>query len=270
MNRNKPDKESVQTGDPITKEKKMKNKEAIRNRSRKVSLFTTLSAGLLITAIALISQPFSADAQGRFGTPGTPDEIVQILTDRLDMTTEQAEAIRPILEERDLKRKEVWQKGGADRWTNRTEMQKLRLETEEKLGEILTEDQLEEYLEFRQEQRGTMKRGKFRGDRMGKGLNRTPEQAIERLTWKLDLTEEQAAVIQPIIEDSFEKRREVFDRYWNQNQNVRQAKRAEMQAIGDETHEQLSTILNDEQMEDLDRIRELKRSGMGKRGNCRL
>jgi flagellar motility protein MotE (MotC chaperone) len=99
---------------------------------------------------------------------------------------------------------------------------------------------------------------------MGKGFNRTPEQVITRLTDRLVLTEEQAAEIEPIIKESIEKKREVFDKYGEKRQEFRQTMRDEMQAIGDETHKQLSNILTDEQIEDLRTIKEERRARMNK------
>ena len=238
-----------------------------RNRTGKGSFLAAMAAGLLIAALALTMQPTSADARGFFGQQRSPDQIVERLTDRLDLTAEQVEAIRPVIEEKVLKMNEIRENTGADRQAARTEIQKLRWNTERTLDEILTDEQLEKYLELRQKRHGGMNRGKQHSGRMGKGLNRSPEQAIARLTDRLDLTDEQAAEIRPIIEETMEKRRAVFDKYGDQRQTTRQAMSSEMQAIGDETHEQLAPILTDEQMEELDAIQEERRARADKRMN---
>jgi len=149
----------------------------------------------------------------------------------------------------------------------RTEMQKLRWDTEIKMNEILTEEQVEKYLELRQDQRDRMSKGKFRGGKMHGAYNKTPEQVIERLSGRLNLTEEQAVEITPIIQESIEKKRLIFDKYGAERQNTRQAMRAEMQTVGDETEAELSTLLTDEQMEDLRTFRDQKRARMDKRMN---
>ena len=259
MNRNNQIKDSAEDKNYLKKEDRMKTLLNIKSGISRNSLYITMAAGLFITALALIAQPFSADARGRFGFQKSPDQIMERLTDRLDLTEEQAEAIRPLIEEKVMKMNAIRDKNGTDRWTVRTEMQKLRWDTEIKLNEILTDDQIEKYLELRQENRG-----KFRSSRMGRGFNKTPEQVIARLTERLDLTEEQAAEIEPIIKESLDKKREIFDKYGENRREVRQAMRNEMQAIGDETHEQLSTILTDEQIEDLNTLKEERRARIDK------
>jgi Spy/CpxP family protein refolding chaperone len=260
MNRNNQIKDAAEDKNHLKKEETMKTTLNIKNRTTRNSFYIVLATGLFIIALALLTQPFSAEARGRFGFQKSPEQIMERLTDRLDLTEKQVEAIRPIIEEKVLRMNEMREKSGTDRLAVRTEMQKLRWDTEIRLNEILTDEQIEKYLELRQENRGKFYRGKFRGNRMGKGFNRTPEQAITRLTDHLDLTEEQAAEIEPIIKESLERKHEVFDKYGEKRREVRQAMRDEMQAIGDETHKQLSNILTDEQIEDLRTLREERRS----------
>jgi len=242
----------------------MKTKLNIKNRNIRKSLYITLAAGLSIIALALVTHPFSVEAKGRFGFQKSPEQIVERLTDRLGLTEKQAEAIRPIIEDKVLKMNEIKEKSGTERRAVRTEMQELWWDTKIKLNDILTDEQIEKYLELRQKNHGKFYKGKFRGDRMGKGHNRTPEQVITRLTDRLDLTEEQAAEIEPIIKESLERKREVFDKYGEKRQAVRQAMRDEMQVISDETHKELSHILTDEQSEDLRTLKEERRARMDK------
>ncbi len=222
--------------------------------------FAAVAAFCIAIAIGLISQPFTAEAQGPFGPARSSDEVVQLLTDRLDLTEEQAAALRPVIEEKVQRRNEIWENAGSDRRAVRVEMQKLRWDTEKKLGDILTDEQVESYLEFRQEQRAVMGREKFRGPGMDRGLDKTPDQIIDRMKVRLDLSEEQAAEVQPIIEESITKRRDVYDKYRDQGLGARQSMREEMLAIGDETHAELSAVLTDEQVEELNAIQERRRA----------
>ena len=187
MNRLNQKKDAAQNKNHVTKEDVMTTAGNKSNRTGKGSFLAAMAAGVLIAAVALTMQPSSADARGFFGSQRSPDQIVERLTDRLDLTAEQVEAIRPIIEEKTLKMNEIKESAGADRRAARTEIQKLRWDTERKLDDILTDEQLEKYLELRQERRDGMNRGKHRGGKMGKGFNRTPEQAIARLTDRLDL-----------------------------------------------------------------------------------
>ncbi len=207
----------------------MKTSGNTKKRTSRGLLFMALSAGLLIIGFGLITQPFSAEARGRFGSPKSPDQIMERLTERLDLTDEQAAAIRPIIEDKALKMKEIRGESSADRRAARTEIRKLRWDTAIKMDEVLTDEQIEKYIELRQKQGDKRHGGKFRGDRMGKGFNKTPEEVIARLTDRFDLSEEQAA--------------------------------------GDETEAGLSSILTDEQMEDLRALREQRRVWMDKRIN---
>jgi hypothetical protein len=234
------------------------------NRKARYAFITALAAVFLIAVSGLIVQPMLAEAKGRFRQPQSADEIMKTLTERLDLTPEQVKAVRPVVEENVMKRNEIRGKSDMERKTRRTEMRKLRWNTETRLGEILTDEQVDRYLELKQEQRKGFKRGRHRGGWMKKGMYKTPEQFIERLSARLDLTEEQRAEAEPIIKESIEKRRLVFEKYREQGLNIRQAMRGEMKEISDATHAELSTILSDEQREKLNTIQEEKRARSGK------
>ncbi len=234
----------------------MKTAGTIKSKTRGRIIFTTLAAGLLIIAFGLITQPFSAEARGPFGGQKSPDQIMERLTERLDLTDVQILAIRPVIEEKILKMNESRTKAGPDRQTARAGKMRLKWDTTIKLNEILTDEQIAKYLELRQE-----RHGKFRGNKMGKGFKMSPEKVIEHMTERLDLTPEQAEAITPIIEESIEKKQAVFEKYGG----VRQTMRNEMQTIGDETETELSTILTNDQMEDLRTFRNNKRAHMDKR-----
>lgn len=64
------------------------------------------------------------------------------------------------------------------------------------------------------------------------------------------------------FKESIEKRQDIFDKYRDQDLKVRESMRNEMQSIGDETHAQITTILTNEQMEELTAIKEKKRARM--------
>ena len=228
------------------------------------AFFATLTVVVLIAAFGLIAQPMFAEAKGRFGPPKSADEIMLTLTERLDLTPEQAESVRPIIEDKVINHNEIRGRTDTERKAHRAEMRKLRWNTEIRLSEILTDEQVDKYLELKQEQRKKFKKGKHRGGWMKKGMHKTPEQVIERLCTRLDLTEEQEVQAGPIIKESIDKRRLVFDKYREQGLKIKQAMRGEMQGIGDATHAELSTILSDEQMEEFNAMKEEKRARMDK------
>jgi hypothetical protein len=246
----------------LIKEDIMNNEKNSGKRKGRYAFFAALSVVILIAAFGLIVEPMFAEARGRFGQPRSADEIMQTLIERLVLTPEQVEAVRPIIEEKVIKRSEIWGAADTDRKERRAEMRKLKWYTEIRLSEILTDEQLDKYLELKQEQRKEFRRNRHRGGWMRKGMHKTPEQVIERLRSRLDLTEEQALQAGPIIEESINKRRAVFEKYREQGLKVKLAMRSEMQAIGDATHTELEAILSDEQVEELDSMREEKRARM--------
>lgn len=273
MERNNQKKEAAKDKNYLNREDIMKTVRNIKNRINGNSLYIALAAGLFIIAAALVIQPFSAEARGRFGLQRSAEQIVERLTDLLNLTEKQAEEIRPIIEEKYLKMREVREKSWKNRGAARVEMRKLRRDTEIRLSEILDDEQIAKYLALRQERRGKFFRDKSVDKRMGRGFNRAPEQVMARLTERLDLTEKQAAEIEPVIKESLEKKREVFDKYGEKRREVRQAMRGELQAIGDSTHKQLSSMLTDEQIEDLRTLMEERparmNKSMGRRGAWR-
>jgi len=235
------------------------HKTAKTGRGR-YALVAALAVVVLIAASGLIAQPMFAEAKNRSGPPGSADEVMQVLTERLELTPEQVDAVRPIIEEKVKTQYEIWGKKDADRRARRAEMRKLRWNTEIRLSEILTDEQVDKYLELRQEQRKEFKRGRHRGGWMKKGMHKTPEQVMERLRSRLDLSEEQAVQAEPIIKESIEKRRAVFEKYAEQGLKVKQAMRSEMQEIGDATHADLAAFLNDQQKDELNAIKEERRA----------
>jgi Spy/CpxP family protein refolding chaperone len=242
----------------------MNKTRKIRKGREMYAFFATLAVVVLIAAFGLMAQPMLAEAKGRFGPPKSADEIMQTLTERLDLTPEQAEAVRPLIEDKINVHKEIREKKDTDRKARRAEMRKLRWNTEIRLSEILTDEQVDKYLELKQEQRKEFKRGRHGGGWMKKGMHKDPEQVIERLRTRLDLTEEQAVQAGPIIKESIDKRRAVFEKYREQGLKVKQAMRSEMQVIGDVTHAELATILSDEQIEELNAMKEEKRARIEK------
>ncbi len=79
-------------------------------------------ASLLIIATGLIMQPILAEARGRFGQQRTPDDMVQHLIERLDLTPEQTDEIKPIIQESFEKRQEVRDKYSEERNQTRNAM----------------------------------------------------------------------------------------------------------------------------------------------------
>ena len=107
------------------------------------------TTGLLATAICLIAlslAPLAAHARGRGRHEPAPERVVERLSEQLDLSDEQAEQVRQILDRRFEERREL-------RDSHRQEMEEFRAQTEGEIAEVLTAEQLEEMRRLREERR---------------------------------------------------------------------------------------------------------------------
>lgn len=227
----------------------MQNNNHPESRFIKSLFLVLLMTGALLFTAVLTLHPFDAEARGGYGPAISSDQIMERMKERLDLTKEQEAEIRPIIEEKVREFKELRENSGADRRAFRTERQKLRWSTEMKLGEILTDEQKEKYLELRQERHKWTHRGKRHGKWIRGGIKGSPELIVSRLREKLGLSDEQVAEIQPIIRENVEQRRGIFNKYEEEKYEARLSMRDEMKALSDKTDERLSKVLTDEQKE---------------------
>lgn len=89
------------------------------------------------------------------------------------------------------------------------------------------------------------------------------EAQVEQTQVRLNVTEEQASLLSPVLADSFQKRAAILQSYGfsegtTPNLNVRQklSLRKEMQAQTEATTAQVAEILNDQQMAEFERIQD--------------
>ena len=88
------------------------------------------------------------------------------LKESLELTDEQVAALEPIFAAHYQKRHELFESRSAERQAMREQMNALRLEMDEDIGEILTEEQMKTYVEQREEMRQRF-RQEGRGGRGG-------------------------------------------------------------------------------------------------------
>jgi len=153
---------------------------------------------------------------------------------RLDLTDDQVEQLRPLLERmrserqalRELPRDERREAARTLRDTMRTELEG-----------ILTPDQMEraERMFERHHRRGRHHRGhgRFRGPP-------DPDRMLERMSEHLDLTEEQAELVRPILEGAHERRQSLRDL-------PRDERREAARALHEEVQGELAQVLTEEQ-----------------------
>ena len=79
-----------------------------------------------------------------------------------------------------------------------------------------------------------------------------PEEQIERLKERLDLSDQQAEELRPIFEESREQLQVLREQYQDQSrsQETMEAFRSEREALQEETNQKLATVLSDEQLKD--------------------
>ncbi len=92
------------------------------------------------------------------------------------------------------------------------------------------------------------------------------ERRIAVLSEQLDLTDEQVAQIRPILEHRMQQRKAVFEAHRSQGTVDRQALRSQMQALREDTHSQIKTVLTEEQINRYQVWQENRAQKMGRRG----
>ena len=102
-----------------------------------------------------------------------------------------------------------------------------------------------------------------------KGPKKSPEEILAHMTDRLELSDEQAEQIRPIIEDQVTKRSELFEKYHEQGRESRGQMRSEMRTLMEETDKQLEPILSADQMAELKKMREERHQRMRKCFNNR-
>jgi Spy/CpxP family protein refolding chaperone len=114
---------------------------------------------LLLVAVMLgVAIPATAQERGKKGGPhGDPAAHIDQLIDELDLSTDQASQVRPILEESMNQRRALFEgartgQGRPDRsqmQALRPEMEAIREQTDAQLAEVLTADQMAQLREIR-------------------------------------------------------------------------------------------------------------------------
>ncbi len=102
-------------------------------------------AGLLGLSVLALA-PLAAQAWGRGDRGPSPERAVERMTERLDLTAEQQEQVREVLDS-------SFAKGREAREAHRSEMETIRQETQDRLAAVLSPAQMEELGQMREERR---------------------------------------------------------------------------------------------------------------------
>ena len=138
--------------------------------ARRLALASVAALLLILLAAPAWSQepPERERNRGRRGYGGPPDmdQVMERLTQDLELSEEQATEVRPILEEQREKMQALRDEFGppgdeTDRDAMRERVREIAEETDEQLAQVLDETQMEEYRKIRHHQM----RGRRRGGR---------------------------------------------------------------------------------------------------------
>jgi hypothetical protein len=143
--------------------------------------FTKLAFGAVLAAGLALAPPAGAQSeqQGRPDRPGRGERMdpaqrverrVSMLTERLQLSQQQATQIRQILTDEGTQMRALREKaqGGADRESLRPQMQSIRQRTEQQIDGVLTAQQRATYKALREEmQKRRGERGEGRRPRQG-------------------------------------------------------------------------------------------------------
>jgi hypothetical protein len=184
------------------------------------------------------------------GGPGPPEGagfIIKRLAPRLDLTDDQRIEIEQLFDDYNEKILDV-------RSQYLPEIKKINDQIFSSLREKLNEEQIEkmEHLQSRIDR--MHKRVPFRRRSHGKGPAHFREQPsakelLDSMGEQLDLTPEQAELISPIIAESIEKKRNLFEGHRGMDRSERPMMREEMDRIDAQTEEDLAQILSEDQLE---------------------
>ena len=178
-------------------------------------------------------------------------ERMENLTKELNLTKEQQEKIKPILEN---EMKEIQAVRSNDSLTKEQKQEKtkaIRQTTRESINKILTPEQQKKYAE---------KKDDARENRQG-----MVERRIEMMSKNLNLTEQQKKDVKPIFENEMKEMRTVRE----DSSLTPEQKREKTKAIQQTTRESINKILTSEQQKKYAEMEEPREKMAERRGESR-
>lgn len=116
------------------------------------SLLKSFAAYILLFISISIIPPISVQATETSNSGKSPEQIMSRLKERLSLTEDQETKIQLIIAESFKKRSEILNNGGQDSKSEKSALQELRWLTDMQIGKVLTENQMREYQELREEE----------------------------------------------------------------------------------------------------------------------
>ena len=136
----------------------------IRRLNFAACLFTLAALMVPVLLAGQAPPPAGGPGGGRRMNRDRVEERMQRMSERLNLTKEQQEKIRPIYEKQFQEMHALWQDTSLTRDQKRAKMQEMRKSTHEQVSQILTPEQREKLKEMRRSGYGM-----HHGGRMGQG-----------------------------------------------------------------------------------------------------
>lgn len=194
---------------------------------------------------------FEDAGPGRPPHPHMMQFLMRRLDKELDLNEIQRREIGTIMHETAEKVHSIMQE-------KRPQLEKLVQENLEQIKDKLNNGQKEKFDHLKLFER---MRNRFPGKPpFGPGMGgERSDEIFGKLKTDLQLTEAQIKEVQPMIEESFEKRRKITEAYGRQVRSIRFARRKEMKELQKTVEKQLENILSDAQMDTYRRFQEEQR-----------
>lgn len=209
--------------------------------------------GTILFGLSALAQQTPTDAQNApaqtqnvpAGKMKARDNIamrIQRMSQHLNLTEDQKSKITPILQSQMEQARSIRQDTSLTPDQRRAKMKELRESTRSQIEPILTPEQREKMENFAQ------RRKEMRGGReMGMGSARQ----MDRLSQKLNLTDEQKSKLQPL----FEEHRKQMQSLWQDTSLTPEQRREKAKELRQANHQQMLAILTPEQQQKLQQMR---------------
>lgn len=219
--------------------------------SRPASRSALSAAGVLLVTAVLASQGALAASGSTEGAEveARLDRRVEALDAQLDLSDEQAQEIRGILEQQRAAARE--HAGGSDSQPSPAalaELRAIRAETRERIEAVLNAEQIAAYRRYIEQQQAQ------RADTL-------LERNLAMLTERLDLSPEQVEAIRPVLAERMSRMQAALPEPDSGRRARRKAMR-EMRAVARDTDQQMAAILSADQMEAYEALRDERRARM--------
>jgi hypothetical protein len=189
-----------------------------------------------------------AERLTRYGHSARSHLLLKRLSKELDLTEAQKKEIGIIVDQFHTELSRI-------KRSVRPDIKKLRDESFVAIKEILTDEQKKKFEELRRR----LERWTPRQRLQEKLIRKTPEEMLSLMKTRLKLTDEQEAMIRPIILESFKEQEKILDKSRGHDRSAIRALRGELRQHQISVEEKLSKTLTAEQLVGYRKLQEEQR-----------